>query len=48
MEEFLMEHGNLIISGLISIITLIIMAMVIWSIGKINIVALEQILGVCI
>lgn len=48
MEEFLLEHGGLIISGIIAVATLVIMAMLIWTIGKINIVSLDQTLGVCL
>ncbi len=48
MEEFLTEHGGLIISGIIAIITLIVSAMIIWFVGKMNLVAMEQILGVWI
>lgn len=48
MEEFLLEHGGLIISGIIAIATLIIMAMVIWMIGRMELVSVGQTLGVCL
>lgn len=48
MDEFLTEHGNLILSGIISVATLVIMAMVIWMIGRMELVSVGQTLGVCL
>lgn len=47
MEDFLLEHGGIIVSGIIAVISLVIMSSIIWVTGRMAMVAFEQILGVC-
>lgn len=45
MEDFILEHGGIIVSGIIALISLGIIAQIIWATGEMTMIAFDQILG---
>ena len=45
MEQFILEHGGVIVSGIISIMTIVIMFLVIKMIGNMDLGSIGALLG---
>lgn len=45
MEEFISEHGSILISGIVSVFLVMIILMVVMVVGNMNIYSLTSIVG---
>lgn len=46
MEEFLLEHGNIIVSGIITMVMLCLIMLFVWATAQMQVVAIGQTMGV--
>ena len=45
MEQFIIEHGGVLVSGIVAIMTIVIMFLIIEVLGNIDLVSIGSLLG---
>ena len=45
MEQFIIEHGGVLVSGIVAIMTIIIMFLIIEVLGNVDLVSIGSLLG---